>query len=172
MMKNHKRRKTKTRGAKRKHITGRAYYGDTDHCGSKVISKWQSARITHQTGAVGFKKALTVTKHKKQAANQAVMTAAKVSGGQESCRDALQISSGNLERAHRSTDQEVTDDKRFKKKCIREQGINTSIHQPSSVIAHGQRISCRETMQENLCWESICVTNKSYRGGGGNWELQ
>jgi len=58
MIENSKRRKTKRRGAKRKHIAGRAYYGDTDHCGSKVISKWQSARITHQTGPVGFEKAL------------------------------------------------------------------------------------------------------------------
>jgi len=78
----------------------------------------------------------------------------------------------DIERAHRSTDQEVTDDKRFKKKCIREQGKNESIHQPSSVIAHGQRISCREIMQQNLCWESICATNKSDRGGEGDWELQ
>ena len=48
MKRNRKWKRTKKKGAKRRHIAGRAY--DTNHGGSNATSKWQWARITLHAG--------------------------------------------------------------------------------------------------------------------------
>ena len=48
MKSNRNRKRTKTTGAKRRHIAGRAY--DTGHGGSKATSTWQWVRITLHAG--------------------------------------------------------------------------------------------------------------------------
>jgi len=75
MKRNRKRKRTKRTGARRRHIAGRVY--DTDYGGSTATSKWRSVRIMPHAGFTN----LTVTT--KQI--QALLTAAKASGGKDEC---------------------------------------------------------------------------------------
>jgi len=69
MKRNRNRKRTKRTGAKRRHISGRAY--DTGHGGSKATSKWQWAH-----------KDLTVTTQQ----IQVLLTAARASGRKDGCQ--------------------------------------------------------------------------------------
>jgi len=70
-------RRTKKTGAKRRHIAGRTY--NTCHGRSKATLKWQSVRITLHTW---FTKTLNITAKR----IQALLTAARASGGKDECQ--------------------------------------------------------------------------------------